>query len=282
MLSANRRDVVASQKGMPPPSTTGGRPIWRAVAVPSEHGGWGLTLEPVLLGLLLAFSWSGMAVGVAAFLAFLVRTPLKIALGDLRRHRSLKRTKVATRFAVGELVAIVGLGLAVLLTAGGEWLWPVAVAAPLIGIELWFDVRSRSRRLVPELCGAVGIASVAAAIVVVGNGDARLAIAAWMILAARSLAAVPFVRTQIVRLRRGTAPLLTTDGFQAVGALLAAGAVAIEVSTVFGGIAVALLAAAHVVWLRRPVPPAKVLGLRQMVIGFSVVGATAIGVLTIG
>ena len=25
---------------------------WRAVAMPSEHGGWGLTLEPVLLGLL--------------------------------------------------------------------------------------------------------------------------------------------------------------------------------------------------------------------------------------
>ena len=42
------------------------RPTWRTVAVPSEHGGWGLTAEPVLLGLLLAFSWSGVAVGVAS------------------------------------------------------------------------------------------------------------------------------------------------------------------------------------------------------------------------
>ena len=28
---------------------------------------------------------------------------------------------------------------------------PIAVAAPLVGVELWFDTRSRSRRLVSEL-----------------------------------------------------------------------------------------------------------------------------------
>ena len=54
------------------------RPGWRAVGLPSEHGGWGLTLEPVLLGLLAAWSVAGAALGVAAFLAFLVRTPAKL------------------------------------------------------------------------------------------------------------------------------------------------------------------------------------------------------------
>ena len=43
---------------------------WRAVAMPSEHGGWGLTLEPVLLGLLVAWSGAGVALGIAAFSAF--------------------------------------------------------------------------------------------------------------------------------------------------------------------------------------------------------------------
>jgi hypothetical protein len=52
------------------------RSPWRAVVIPSEHGGWGLTLEPVVLGLLVAPSIAGLAIGVAAFLAFLVRTPL--------------------------------------------------------------------------------------------------------------------------------------------------------------------------------------------------------------
>ena len=93
--------------------------LWRAVAVPSEHGGWGLTLEPVLLGLLVAFSWPGLAIGVAALLAFLVRTPLKLALVDRRRQRSLPRTRLAWRFAAAELALIALLGS--LAVAGSGW-----------------------------------------------------------------------------------------------------------------------------------------------------------------
>ena len=59
--------------------------------IPSEHGGWGLTLEPALLGLLVAPSIAGGALAIAAFLAFLVRTPLKVLLVDRRRHRELDR-----------------------------------------------------------------------------------------------------------------------------------------------------------------------------------------------
>ena len=81
------------------------RSPWRAVAVPSEHGGWGLTLEPVLLGLLVGFSWSGVAIGLATFLAFLVRTPLKLALVDRRRQRRLPWTRVASQIALVEIVA---------------------------------------------------------------------------------------------------------------------------------------------------------------------------------
>ena len=67
--------------------------------IPSEHGGWGLTLEPALLGLLVAPSIVGGAIGVAAFLAFLVRTPLKLVLVDQHRHRVLERTRLAVRVA---------------------------------------------------------------------------------------------------------------------------------------------------------------------------------------
>jgi hypothetical protein len=67
------------------------RPAWRSVAIPSEHGGWGLTLEPVLLGLLIAPSVGGLALGIAAFGAFLVRTPLKLVFVDRRHPRWLGR-----------------------------------------------------------------------------------------------------------------------------------------------------------------------------------------------
>ena len=183
------------------------RAPWRAVAIPSEHGGWGLTLEPVLLGLVVAFSWSGLAIGSAAFVAFLVRTPLKLAVVDRRRHRSLPRTRLATRIAAVELVVLAALGASALWSAGAEWLIPVLIAVPLVAVELWFDIRSRSRRLVPELAGAVGIAAVAASITVAGDEGWRLAVALWMMLAARAVASIPYVRTQIVRARRGSSPL---------------------------------------------------------------------------
>ena len=48
----------------------------RAVAMPSEHGGWGLTTEPGLLGLLVEPSLAGAALAVAALLLFLVRQPV--------------------------------------------------------------------------------------------------------------------------------------------------------------------------------------------------------------
>ena len=254
------------------------RALWRTVAIPSEHGGWGLTLEPVLLGVLLTWSWWGLAIGLAAFLAFLVRTPLKLALVDRRRHRSLPRTRLATRIAVVELVLIVALGATALAGAGAAWLIPVAAALPLVVIELWFDVRSRSRRLVPELCGAIGIAAVAAAIVIAGAGAASLAIAAWMILGARALASIPYVREQIARSRHGDVPRTMADAFSAAAIVVAVIAAFVSPDVVLGTIAVAVLVVAQSIAIRRAhIAPVKVIGLRQMAGGLLVVAATALG-----
>lgn len=254
------------------------RRLWRSVAIPSEHGGWGLTLEPILAGLLVAFSWSGAALGFAALLAFVARTPLKLALVDRRRGRSLPRTRLATRVAAGELlIAALAIGLAG-LSSGWSWLVPLVLAAPLFGVELWFDIRSRGRRLVPELSGAVGIAAIAPAIVLAGHGDARPGVALWLVLTGRAVASIPFVRTQVDRLHHGTAPLLACDAFQVTGALIGLGAALVERSLLTGGVAVVALATAQAVWTRRPVRPAKVVGIRQMVLGFAVVGLAAAGV----
>jgi len=266
----------------PEPGAARARPTWRAVAVPSEHGGWGLTLEPVLLGLLLAFSWAGLAIGMAAMLAFLVRTPLKLALVDRRRGRWLPRTRLAWRVVVIELASIALLAGAAVTGRGWQWLVPVAVAVPLFGVELWYDVRSRSRRLTPELCGAVGITAVAAAIVVAGDGTWSMAIAASLVLAGRAVASVPFVRAQIARLRHGTAMLSPVDALQLGGALVAAAAAVVDGKVLAGTGAVVAVAATQLVWLRRPVPPAKVLGLWQMAFGLAVVAACAAGAQLIG
>jgi len=256
------------------------RSSWRGVSIPTEHGGWGLTAEPVLLGLIVAFSWSGLLIGLAALLAFLARTPLKLIAVDHRRGRWLERDRRARSVAVVEVTLLVVFGVVALVATGPGWLVPVALALPLVAVEFWYDVRSRSRRLVPELCGAAGVSATAAAIIVAGDGSAALAAAAWLVLSGRVLASIPFVRTQIQRLRHGDVSRRSADRMQVGGAAVAAVAVALDRSLVLGSGAVAVLAVVQMVWMRRtPVPPATTIGIRQMVVGFAVVATTAVGVL---
>lgn len=265
--------------GSRPNSTARTRAAWRSVAVPAEHGGWGLTAEPALLGVLIAPSRAGAALAVAAFVAFTVRTPLKVVLVDQWRYRWLPRSRLAARIAAVELAILILLALVARDLAGWEWCVPVAIAAPLVGVELWFDMRSRGRRLLPELCGSVGIAAVAASVALAGGADARLAVALWLVLAARSLAAIPFVRAQITRLHHGSGSTAVSDRAQFVGVVVAITAVIVDTAVTAGAFAVTALLVAQAVWVRRPPVAVKVLGLRQLFLGLAVVAITAVGVL---
>ncbi len=273
-------DRPVAQDGRPRGKAPAARSTIRSVGLPSEHGGWGLTLEPVLLGLAVAPSVAGVLLGLIAALCLLVRTPVKTVLVDVSRDRHLHRTRVATRLAAVELATIVLLGLATLFLAEGPFWLPVLVAAPLVGVELWYDMRSRGRRLVPELAGAVGIAGVVASIVLVDGGSWRLAGALWVVLAARAITSIPFVRGQIFRLRGrpGAAwPLVLAD----LAALaVAAGAVALDERLLAGAVAVLVVVVIQRLSALKPPPRAVVIGLRQMALGLAVAAVAAVGVLS--
>ena len=156
----------------------------------------------------------------------------------------------------------------------------MVIALPFLTVELAYEIRSRGRRLVPEVCGALAIEASAAAILVAGGEPDRLAIAAWMILAARTTAAVTHVRVQIARLhQRGSVGSVgTSDTAQAIGVLMAAVAVLIDRAVVGGLVMVIVIGLAHGVLARGRIAPAKRIGILQMVFGFAVVAGTAIGV----
>ena len=255
----------------------GERRLWRSVAVPSEHGGWGLTLEPVLLGLLIAPSIPGVLLGIVALVAFLVRTPLKLVVIDARRGRWLNRSRLAMRIAIGELVVLATLASIALPAAGWSWLVVIAIAAPLVGVEFWFDVRSRGRRLIPELCGAAGIASVTAVIMLAGGRGAGLAIGAWLVLCARAVGSISFIRVQIARLRRQSINIWFSDAAQFIAIGIGVLAVVIDRQMMFGLVGLLVLAVLQLGWVRRTPLGAKVMGVRQMMLGVGLVAATAIG-----
>ncbi len=165
------------------------------------------------------------------------------------------------------------------VAAGAEWMIPLAVALPLFAVELAFDARSRSRRLLPELCGAVGIAAVAASIVLADGQSARLAVALWLILAARAVASVTFARTQVLRLRHRETSTSTSDLAQVAGIAIAIVACGVDTLVVAGAVCVGAVVITQFAWSRGRARPAKVVGIWQMVFGLVVVTGTAIGVL---
>ena len=244
---------------------------WSALAVPSEHGGWAFTLEPVLLGLLVAYSWRGVLLGLIALLGFLLRTPLKTVMVDLRRHRDLPRTVMARTVATGEATMLAGLLVVVLVGSNRQFIVPLLMAVPLVVIEFWYDIRSRSRRLVPELAGTVGIGSVAAAVVLIGGASASVAAGLWLVIAARSVAAVIFVRLQLRRVKQQPFKQTAADIGQAVAVLAATVGAATGVVPWVAWGSIVVLAIVHSWLVRRPPPSIPVIGAQQVVLGLFVV-----------
>ena len=261
------------------PSPARERSLLRQVAVPSEHGGWSLTAEPIVLGLAVAWSAPGVLLGAAAMLAFLARTPVKLVLVDLWRHRWLRRTRVAAVVAGVEVaaIALAVVGASLLADSASFWL-PLLAAAPLVVVELWFDMRSRGRRLLPELAGTVGIGSVAAAIALAGGADTALALGLWCVIGARGAAAIPAVRSQIMRMHGRPAHVAQSDVAQALAVAAVALAWWLDAAPFASLVALTVVGVVNLVVVRRPPPRVALIGIQQMLFGLAVVAVTAVAV----
>jgi len=184
--------------------TSSSRPApYKNVALPAEKGSWSLVSEPILLGLLIAPSWAGLALAVGAFAFFLFNRPLKIFWGDRRKGRVYERTRLAVRFiALYGAIAVAACGLAWLL---GGWrpFAPFLLAAPLLLVFMIYDQRP-GRYWQAELAAPAAFAAVVSAVTLAGGLGWTPSLALWGFMIARSVPAVLFVRARL-RLDKGKA-----------------------------------------------------------------------------
>lgn len=181
---------------------TGARPRLRSVALPVEHGGWAFLLEPVLLGLLVVPSWAGFWLSLSALGVFLIHQPLRTAAKDFVKGKQYVRTRWAIGFVFlyGGLV-LIGFVLA-LLTSDFVFWPPLVLAVPFALAQLWFESRNRGKELLPELSGAVALLAVASTIALAGGWELYQSLALWIILAARTVGSIIYIRARL-RLVRG-------------------------------------------------------------------------------
>lgn len=164
--------------------------------MPAEHGSWSLVTEPILLGLLVAPAWAGLALAVAAFAVFLFNRPFKVYWSDRRRGRVYERTRLARRFWL--LYGGIALTFAVVAFAVAGWR-PFSLflaAAPLLLVFAYYD-RQPGRYWQAELAAPAAFASVAAAIALAGGLAWAPALALWGFMAARAVPAVLFIRARL-------------------------------------------------------------------------------------
>ncbi|WP_322512155.1 YwiC-like family protein [Chloroflexus sp.] len=251
----------------------------RPIALPVEHGGWGLLAAPVVLGLWLAPSLASVWLSLAALGVFLTRQPLKVALGDYRRGKRYPRTIWAERFALGySAIALLGLSLAISSAAAPFWL-PIALAAPFALGQLFFDLRKQSRALAAELCGAVAISALVAAMLLADGWPLPPALLAWLLLAMQAVTAIIYVRTRLRLARSEPARRAPAFFWHSVALVVASGFVALRWAGWPVGFVFALLALRCWIGLlpRSLATPTPWVGAQEVIASLITVAGIALG-----
>lgn len=169
----------------------------KTIALPAEHGAWGLLFEPIALGLLVAPSIAGLYLALGAVGFFLARHPLTLVV--LNRKRSSPRTALARRFAILYLAIGTASFVAAFVFTQRAFLLPLLIASPFAVVQVVHDWTGRRRVLVSELAGAIAISSLATAIALGGSWPMKASFGLWIIMIARAVPAILYVRACLRR-----------------------------------------------------------------------------------
>lgn len=260
-------------------STAPSRVLIKSVALPSEHGSWGFLLEPIFLGLLVASSRDGWVFGFSAIAIFLMHQPLKVAIKDRLKNRRPPRTIWAQRFAAGYACIAVLFLMPLVFRADFRFLVPLVIAAPLILVQLYYDARNKSRELLPELAGAAALGSIAPAIALLDGWLMLPAFMLWIVLVARSIPSILYVRSRL-KLERSkpTTPMTAWAAHIAAAIVMFLLALVNELPWL-AVLGIAILTARAMVGLSNLRKPRRVavIGIQEMLYGFSYVAIAAAG-----
>lgn len=233
-----------------------------------------------MLGLLLAPSAPGLWLALASFFVFLTRQPAKIAWADRQRGRRYERTRAAELFALGYM-ALSGVALLLALSAAPDLLFllPFVLVSPLLGVQVYYDLRRESRHWLPEAAAAASLSSITASIALAGGWMLVPALAFSAVIVARALPTVFYVRARL-RLEKGqpvNAGLSTAlHGLALIGLLLLASAGMVPWLVVAAGVMLLVRAVYGLSRFRRPAKP-KIIGIQEIVFGLLTVTMAVIG-----
>lgn len=170
----------------------------RQIALPTEHGGWGFLLEPLVAGVAIACSSAAPWIAVMTIGAFLLRQPLKVLFINRLGMKNRERARAAIAFALlYATIFAVGLSLT-LITAGSRPLLPFMFVLPFAIVQIYADVSRQNRQLIPEITGAIAISASVAVMALAADLAWISAVALWTIFIARLIPSILYVRHRLL------------------------------------------------------------------------------------
>ena len=170
----------------------------QGIALPNEHGSWGILFEPLVAAVAVAFSAAAPFIAILFISSFLLRQPLRVWLADRAAGRDLPQTAAARKYAlIFFSMAVVGFVGSVSF-APPLSLLPLVLIMPLAAVQIRYDVARQSRRLLPELCGAVALSSSAAIIALSAGWTPMAAAALSLVFVLRMIPSILYVRNRLL------------------------------------------------------------------------------------
>lgn len=246
----------------------------KSVAFPREHGAYGFTIEPLMLGLLAAFSWPGFFLALGTLLAFFAHQPVKIIFGQQNNLRW-------TAFLFLILYGIPALILFALFLdhASLHTALPFYTALSMMAAYMVLDLLKYSRRLFVEIMAPTAIGLIAVSIVLVTGWTELKAMGLGLLLAARFIPTPFYIRARL-QLEKGQPADKAAAIFSAGFTLLLIGFLTIMKHTPilgFIGVLVLSLRAFFGVSRWRKESVVKAIGMREFFYGQVLVIFSALG-----
>lgn len=170
---------------------------WKSVAIPAEHGGWGVLGEVILIGVFLAPSMFGLVWGIAMLSAWFLRQPLRVLLRERKLAGRSKRLRFAAAFGLLYGIILLGTGAAVWIDSPQTVKLTLLVMAAGSFLVLLADARNQQREAIWELAAVATLSAGVTVFLFLGGWSIGAAAAVFSLVLMRHLSAVWFIRHRL-------------------------------------------------------------------------------------
>ena len=171
----------------------------KKIAFPQEHGSWGFFFEPIVLAVIIAYSYQGFMLFISSLFIFLSHQPIRVffdkKIEPEVKHKALAITLVYLSIA---LIAMWKSFSSVRL----EYLLPFFIALVLMSGFLLVEIRIRKENFLARLIPPLAVDLIAISIVRMGGMDIPESVAFYWVLLGRSAFTSIYIKEKLSKLKK--------------------------------------------------------------------------------